>query len=101
MAATSHRLDTVVSLIDKESRLGRSSLRVDSHRISDENLELRLTPFSDPQDMQDGPVIFPSLSDLILQTFANKGHRGKGRTFGHGRLKHLQHRHRRRVVGPD
>ena len=59
------------------------------------------TSCSDPQDMEKGLVAFPSLSDLLLQILADKGHLGKGRTFGHGRLKRLQHRHRRRVVGPD
>ena len=65
-----------------------------------QNVPVFVSP--DPQDiMKSDPVIFPSLSDLTLQILGNKGHLGKGRTFGHGRLKRLQHRHRCRVVGPD
>ena len=51
--------------------------------------------------LEKGPFVFPSLSDPRPQILTDKGHLGKGRTFGHGRLKRLQHRHRCRVVGPD
>ena len=64
-------------------------------------LSPRPTSFFDPQDREKGPVVFPSLSDIRLQFLTDKGHLGKGKMFGHGRLKRLQHRHRRRVVGPD
>ena len=51
--------------------------------------------------LEKGSFVFPSLSDPRLQILTDKGHLGKGRTFGHGHLKRLQHCHRRRVVGPD
>jgi hypothetical protein len=37
----------------------------------------------------EGPIAFLSLSVLILQILVNKGHFGKGRTLGHGRLQRL------------
>jgi len=33
---------------------------------------------------REGFRVFPSLSDLFLQILVDKGHLGKGRTFGHG-----------------
>jgi hypothetical protein len=76
---------------DGSPYLGSSDVRVFWHQAGTNYL-----PFSEK-----GPFAFPSLSDPRLQIFTDKGHLGKGRTFGHGNLKRLQHRHRRRVVGPD